>query len=75
MAQKRACGEQGDVARGSRGFSRLSFVLCRLDETIEAIKCGTLSKATGSPEAKTTLNSGVLVNPRLLQPAPLVSTG
>lgn len=50
-------------------------MLCRLDETIEAINCGTLSEAAGSPEAKTTLNSGVLVNPRLLQPAPLVSTG
>ncbi|XP_009976741.1 PREDICTED: activating signal cointegrator 1, partial [Tauraco erythrolophus] len=43
----------------------------RLDETIEAISCGTLSKPAGSPEAKTALNSGVLVNPRLLQPAPL----
>ncbi|NWQ87127.1 TRIP4 protein, partial [Burhinus bistriatus] len=43
----------------------------KLDETIEAINCGTLSKPAGSPEAKTTLSSGVLVNPRLLQPAPL----
>ncbi|XP_065498105.1 activating signal cointegrator 1 isoform X4 [Caloenas nicobarica] len=43
----------------------------KLDETIEAINCGTLSEAAGSPEAKTALNSGVLVNPRLLQPAPL----
>lgn len=48
---------------------------CRLDETIKAISCGTLSMPTGSPEAKMTLNSGVLVNPRLLQPAPLVSMG
>ncbi|KAM6409577.1 activating signal cointegrator 1 [Rhynochetos jubatus] len=43
----------------------------KLDETIEAINCGMLSKPAGSPEAKTTLSSGVLVNPRLLQPAPL----
>ncbi|NXV76422.1 TRIP4 protein, partial [Atlantisia rogersi] len=43
----------------------------KLDETIEAITCGTLGKTAGSPEAKTTLSSGVLVNPRLLQPAPL----
>ncbi|XP_049667953.1 activating signal cointegrator 1 isoform X2 [Accipiter gentilis] len=43
----------------------------KLDETIKAISCGTLSMPTGSPEAKMTLNSGVLVNPRLLQPAPL----
>ncbi|XP_051484711.1 activating signal cointegrator 1 isoform X2 [Apus apus] len=43
----------------------------KLDETMEAISCGTLGQAAGSPEAKTTLNSGVLVNPRLLQPAPL----
>ncbi|NXI58233.1 TRIP4 protein, partial [Chloroceryle aenea] len=43
----------------------------KLDETIEAINCGTLSKAARSPEAKTTPSSGVLVNPRLLQPAPL----
>lgn len=48
---------------------------CRLDETIEAINYGTLSKPAGSPEAQMTLSSGVLVNPRLLQPAPLVSTG
>lgn len=47
--------------------------VCRLDETIEAINSGTLSRPAGSPEAKMTLNSGVLVNPRLLQPAPLVS--
>uniref|UniRef100_A0A8B9UKX9 Activating signal cointegrator 1 n=1 Tax=Anas zonorhyncha TaxID=75864 RepID=A0A8B9UKX9_9AVES len=43
----------------------------KLDETIEAINSGTLSKPAGSPEAKMTPNSGVLVNPRLLQPAPL----
>ncbi|NXE24100.1 TRIP4 protein, partial [Ardeotis kori] len=43
----------------------------KLDETIEAINSGMLSKPAGSPEAKMTLNSGVLVNPRLLQPAPL----
>ncbi|NXP29827.1 TRIP4 protein, partial [Scytalopus superciliaris] len=43
----------------------------KLDETIEAINCGALSKPSGSPEAKAMLNSGVLVNPRLLQPAPL----
>ncbi|NXW00173.1 TRIP4 protein, partial [Fregetta grallaria] len=43
----------------------------KLGETIEAINCGTLGKTAGSPEAKTTLSPGVLVNPRLLQPAPL----
>ncbi|KFV09347.1 Activating signal cointegrator 1, partial [Pterocles gutturalis] len=43
----------------------------KLDETIEAINCGTLSKPAGSPQAETTLSSGVLVNPHLLQPAPL----
>ncbi|XP_064313010.1 activating signal cointegrator 1 [Phalacrocorax carbo] len=43
----------------------------KLDEAIEAINCGTLSKPAGSPEGKTTLSSGVLVNPRVLQPAPL----
>ncbi|NXN27891.1 TRIP4 protein, partial [Nycticryphes semicollaris] len=43
----------------------------RLDETIEAINCGTLGQPAGSLEAKMALNSGVLVNPRLLQPAPL----
>nr|XP_047937343.1 activating signal cointegrator 1 isoform X2 [Anser cygnoides] len=43
----------------------------KLDETIEAINCGTLSKPAGSPETKMTPSSGVLVNPHLLQPAPL----
>ncbi|KAM6308472.1 activating signal cointegrator 1 [Aegotheles albertisi] len=43
----------------------------KLDETIEAINCGALSKPARSLDAKTTLSSGVLVNPRLLQPAPL----
>ncbi|NWW43452.1 TRIP4 protein, partial [Pedionomus torquatus] len=43
----------------------------KLDETIEAINCGTLGQPAGSPEAKATLSSGVLVNPHLLQPAPL----
>ncbi|KAM6195467.1 activating signal cointegrator 1 [Sarcoramphus papa] len=43
----------------------------KLDETIEAINCGTLSKPAGSPEAKMTLSSGGLVNPHLLQPGPL----
>ncbi|XP_014817086.1 PREDICTED: activating signal cointegrator 1 isoform X2 [Calidris pugnax] len=43
----------------------------KLDETIEAINCGALSQPAGSPEAKAALSSGVLVNPRLLQPAPL----
>ncbi|NXT81893.1 TRIP4 protein, partial [Zapornia atra] len=43
----------------------------KLDETIEAITCGTLGKPAESTEAKTALSSGVLVNPRLLQPAPL----
>ncbi|OXB81944.1 UNVERIFIED_CONTAM: hypothetical protein H355_004027 [Colinus virginianus] len=43
----------------------------KLDEAIEAIKCGTLNKPAASLEAKMTPSSGVLVNPRLLQPAPL----
>ncbi|NWS75094.1 TRIP4 protein, partial [Crotophaga sulcirostris] len=43
----------------------------KLDETIEAINSGTLSHPAGSPEAKTALSSGGLVNPHLLQPAPL----
>ncbi|NXN11429.1 TRIP4 protein, partial [Indicator maculatus] len=40
----------------------------KLDETTEAIHCGTLSQPARSPEAE---SCGVLVNPRLLQPAPL----
>uniref|UniRef100_U3K5D1 Activating signal cointegrator 1 n=1 Tax=Ficedula albicollis TaxID=59894 RepID=U3K5D1_FICAL len=43
----------------------------KLDETIEAMSCGALSEPARSPGAKMTPNSGVLVNPRLLQPAPL----
>ncbi|NXE40871.1 TRIP4 protein, partial [Ptilorrhoa leucosticta] len=43
----------------------------KLDETIEAMSCGALSEPAGSPGAEMTPNSGVLVNPRLLQPAPL----
>ncbi|NXI79601.1 TRIP4 protein, partial [Rhipidura dahli] len=43
----------------------------KLDETIEAMSCGALSEPAGSPRAEMTPNSGVLVNPRLLQPAPL----
>ncbi|NXG16753.1 TRIP4 protein, partial [Grallaria varia] len=43
----------------------------KLDETIEAINRGALCEPAASPEAKAMLNSGVLVNPRLLQPAPL----
>ncbi|NWW32845.1 TRIP4 protein, partial [Panurus biarmicus] len=43
----------------------------KLDETIEAMSCGALSEAVGRPGAEMTPNSGVLVNPRLLQPAPL----
>uniref|UniRef100_A0A8C3TPT1 Activating signal cointegrator 1 n=1 Tax=Catharus ustulatus TaxID=91951 RepID=A0A8C3TPT1_CATUS len=43
----------------------------KLDETIEAMSCGALSKPAKSPGAEMTPNSGVLVNPRLLQPAPL----
>ncbi|KAM9515323.1 activating signal cointegrator 1 [Guaruba guarouba] len=42
-----------------------------LDETIEAMNRGTLSEPARSPEAKTALGPGVLVNPHLLQPAPL----
>ncbi|NXS63630.1 TRIP4 protein, partial [Brachypteracias leptosomus] len=51
--------------------TRLAEYHSKLDETIEAITCGTLSEATGSPEARTTRSPGVLVNPHLLQPAPL----
>ncbi|NXO29102.1 TRIP4 protein, partial [Cisticola juncidis] len=43
----------------------------KLDETIEAISCGALSEPARSPGTEVTPNSGVLVNPRLLQPAPL----
>ncbi|NWR79539.1 TRIP4 protein, partial [Centropus unirufus] len=43
----------------------------RLDETIEAINSGALSQPDGSPEAKAALGASGLVNPRLLQPAPL----
>ncbi|NWR21527.1 TRIP4 protein, partial [Emberiza fucata] len=43
----------------------------KLDETIAAMSCGALSEPARSPEAEMTPNSGVLVNPRLLQPAPL----
>lgn len=43
----------------------------KLDETIEAMSCGALSKPARSPGAEMTADSGVLVNPRLLQPAPL----
>ncbi|NXR42872.1 TRIP4 protein, partial [Zosterops hypoxanthus] len=43
----------------------------KLDETIEALSCGALSEPARSPGAEMTPNSGVLVNPRLLQPAPL----
>ncbi|NXA07875.1 TRIP4 protein, partial [Sapayoa aenigma] len=43
----------------------------KLDETIEAINRGALTDPGRSLEAKETMSSGVLVNPRLLQPAPL----
>ncbi|NXM10552.1 TRIP4 protein, partial [Ploceus nigricollis] len=43
----------------------------KLDETIAAMSCGALSEPAGSPGAEMTPHSGVLVNPRLLQPAPL----
>ncbi|KAL9837955.1 activating signal cointegrator 1 [Geothlypis trichas] len=43
----------------------------KLDETIAAMSCGALSESARSPGAEMTPNSGVLVNPRLLQPAPL----
>lgn len=62
-------GEAGNVPP-SHLFIPLTF---RLDETIEAMSCGVLSEPARSPGAETTPNSGVLVNPRLLQPAPLVS--
>ncbi|KGL73888.1 Activating signal cointegrator 1, partial [Tinamus guttatus] len=51
--------------------NRLAEYHSKLDETIAAINYGTLGKPVGSPDAKTTLSPGVLVNPRLLQPAPL----
>lgn len=72
MGQTCSCGEKGDIAGGN---FPVSFCACRLDETIEAMNRGTLSEPARSPEAKTTLGPGVLVNPRLLQPAPLVSVG
>ncbi|XP_053844314.1 activating signal cointegrator 1 [Vidua macroura] len=43
----------------------------KLDETIAAMSCGALSEPARSPGAEMAPNSGVLVNPRLLQPAPL----
>ncbi|XP_025055687.1 activating signal cointegrator 1 [Alligator sinensis] len=43
----------------------------KLDETIEAVHSGTLSKPLKSPDGKSAGVSGVLVNPYLLQPAPL----
>ncbi|XP_019360091.1 PREDICTED: activating signal cointegrator 1 isoform X2 [Gavialis gangeticus] len=43
----------------------------KLDETIEAVHSGTLSKSLKSPDGKSAEVSGVLVNPYLLQPAPL----
>ncbi|KFO80856.1 Activating signal cointegrator 1 [Cuculus canorus] len=43
----------------------------KLDETIKAINSGTLSQPAVSPEAKTALTSSGLVNPCLLQPAPV----
>ncbi|NXA33149.1 TRIP4 protein, partial [Eudromia elegans] len=51
--------------------NRLAEYHSKLDETIAAINYGTLGKPVGSPDAKTTLSPGVLVNPHLLQPAPL----
>ncbi|XP_062998840.1 activating signal cointegrator 1 [Elgaria multicarinata webbii] len=42
----------------------------KLDETVEAINSGTLSKSKQSPEGKRE-EPGVLVNPNLLQPAPV----
>ncbi|NXA53201.1 TRIP4 protein, partial [Nothocercus julius] len=51
--------------------NRLAEYHSKLDETIAAINYGTLGKPVGSPDAKTTLSPGVLVNPRLLQSAPL----
>ncbi|NXD12873.1 TRIP4 protein, partial [Nothocercus nigrocapillus] len=51
--------------------NRLAEYHSKLDETIAAINYGTLGKPLGSPDAKTTLSPGVLVNPRLLQSAPL----
>nr|XP_028561654.1 activating signal cointegrator 1 isoform X1 [Podarcis muralis] len=42
----------------------------KLDETIEAISRGTLTKPKQNPEGKYE-ESGVLVNPNLLQPAPV----
>uniref|UniRef100_A0A8C2Y590 Activating signal cointegrator 1 n=1 Tax=Coturnix japonica TaxID=93934 RepID=A0A8C2Y590_COTJA len=50
---------------------RMAEYHSKLDESIEAITCGTLNKPSASPEATMTLSSDVLVNPNLLQPAPL----
>ncbi|NXB36665.1 TRIP4 protein, partial [Eulacestoma nigropectus] len=43
----------------------------KLDETIEAMSCGALNEPAESSRAEMASNSGVLVNPCLLQPAPL----
>ncbi|XP_072201530.1 activating signal cointegrator 1 isoform X3 [Excalfactoria chinensis] len=51
--------------------SRMAEYHSKLDESIEAITCGTLNKPSASPEAKMASSSDVLVNPNLLQPAPL----
>lgn len=69
------CACAGRCAGWERGIFTPRCLCCRLDETIEAINCGTLSQPAGSPEAKMTLSDGVLVNPRLLQPTPVVSVG
>ncbi|NXO04787.1 TRIP4 protein, partial [Rhinopomastus cyanomelas] len=42
----------------------------KLDEAIDAIHSGALSQPARSPHPTTTGTSGVLVNPRLLQPTP-----
>ncbi|XP_007426827.2 activating signal cointegrator 1 [Python bivittatus] len=42
----------------------------KLDETVEAINSGTLIKATQNPDRKVE-ELGVLVNPHILQPAPM----
>lgn len=51
---------------------KLAGCPCRLDETVEAIGSGTLVKAKQNPDRELE-ELGVLVNPHILQPAPVVS--
>uniref|UniRef100_A0A8D0GIP2 Activating signal cointegrator 1 n=1 Tax=Sphenodon punctatus TaxID=8508 RepID=A0A8D0GIP2_SPHPU len=54
--------------------SSMSEYCSKLDETLEAVHCGTLCKLTRNPEGKSEESSGYLVNPNLLHSAPVVSS-